>query len=333
MNITEVRVKLMRNRSDRLRAFCSITIDDDFVVHDLRVIEGRKGFFVAMPSRKLADNCPRCGSKNELRSKFCSDCGARLAEGRQKNVKRDKVHVDVAHPINTECREMLQERVLAAYEEEVASGGEGAGAGAEGDYYDEPEGEDEYYEEEAVAEAEAEQEAEIVMEVLTVVEEVEAELDEEQEVAFSLEPAHEDILEKEEEVGDLVESSLAEEKPFAEALDGDRGGGGGAGRRARSPVAEEEVIEPEPVARAGAGPRARARGAPRPMRRRRAARGARGRVRAGHPLRPIRPQAGLLRARLRSPQSACATQAKGTTGAPLCECAGFVGLSRRESLY
>ena len=135
MNITEVRVKLMRNRSDRLRAFCSITIDDDFVVHDLRVIEGRKGFFVAMPSRKLADNCPRCGSKNELRSKFCSDCGAKLEEGRQKAVKRDKVHVDVAHPINTVCREMLQERVLAAYQEEAAKGGEGAEAGTEEDYY------------------------------------------------------------------------------------------------------------------------------------------------------------------------------------------------------
>ena len=51
MNITEVRVKLMQNRSDRLRAFASITIDDDFVVHDLRVIEGRSGFFVAMQVR------------------------------------------------------------------------------------------------------------------------------------------------------------------------------------------------------------------------------------------------------------------------------------------
>ncbi len=196
MNITEVRVKLMRNRSDRLRAFCSITIDDDFVVHDLRVIEGRKGFFVAMPSRKLADNCPRCGSKNELRSKFCSDCGARLAEGRQKSVKRDKVHVDVAHPINTECREMLQEKVLAAYQEEAANAGEEAEPAIEEDYYGEPESTDEYYEEEAEAEAEAEEE-----------------------VIFPLEPAHEDILEKEEEVGNLMESALAEDDAFAETLE------------------------------------------------------------------------------------------------------------------
>ncbi len=117
MNITEVRIKLMRNRSDRLRAFCSITVDDDFVVHDLRVIEGRKGFFVAMPSRKLTDNCPQCGSKNELRARYCSNCGQELDEERA--AERDKFHVDVAHPINTPCREMLQETVLAAYEAEI----------------------------------------------------------------------------------------------------------------------------------------------------------------------------------------------------------------------
>ncbi|MFO7955571.1 MAG: SpoVG family protein [Candidatus Brocadiia bacterium] len=121
MNITEVRVKLMRNRSDRLRAFCSVTIDDDFVVHDLRVIEGRKGYFVAMPSRKLTDNCPNCGAKNELRARYCNNCGTELDEARATEGPnaRDKFHVDVAHPINTPCREELQETVLAAYEAEL----------------------------------------------------------------------------------------------------------------------------------------------------------------------------------------------------------------------
>ncbi|NLW51679.1 MAG: stage V sporulation protein G [Candidatus Brocadiaceae bacterium] len=119
MNITEVRVKLMRNRSDRLRAFCSITIDGDFVVHDLRVIEGRKGLFVAMPSRKLTDNCPGCGGKNELRAAFCGECGKRLGQDRADKAT-EKSHVDVAHPINTPCRETLQETVLAAYRDVVA---------------------------------------------------------------------------------------------------------------------------------------------------------------------------------------------------------------------
>jgi stage V sporulation protein G len=122
LNITEVRVKLMHDRSDRLRAFCSITIDDDFVVHDLRVIEGRKGFFVAMPSRKLSDNCPKCGAKNDLRAAYCSSCGKKLDENRAggPDVSHDKLHVDVAHPINTECREEIQGIVLEAYEDELA---------------------------------------------------------------------------------------------------------------------------------------------------------------------------------------------------------------------
>ncbi len=120
MNITEVRIKLMRQRTDRLRAFASITIGDDFVVHDLRVIEGRNNFFVAMPSRKLSDSCLRCSAKNELKAKFCSSCGAGLDENRATRGPqvRDKFHVDVAHPINTACREMLQSTVLAAYREE-----------------------------------------------------------------------------------------------------------------------------------------------------------------------------------------------------------------------
>ncbi|MFO8008014.1 MAG: SpoVG family protein [Candidatus Brocadiia bacterium] len=154
MNITEVRIKLMRNRSDRLRAFCSITIDDDFVVHDLRVIEGRKGFFVAMPSRKLTDNCPACGSKNELRARHCSNCGQKLDEERAAD--RDKFHVDVAHPINTPCREMLQETVLAAYQAEMERLDQGLepqreyeGEGLEelAEDYTEPEVEEEEYEE------------------------------------------------------------------------------------------------------------------------------------------------------------------------------------------
>jgi len=121
LNITEVRVKLLGGRSDRLRAFCSVTLDDEFVVHDLRVIEGRKGLFVAMPSRKLSDNCPSCGGKNHLRAKYCSECGAKLDEQRARD--RDKFHVDVAHPIAPRCREFIQSVVLEAYEREAASRG------------------------------------------------------------------------------------------------------------------------------------------------------------------------------------------------------------------
>ena len=120
MNITEVRVKLTEAKKNRLQAFCSITIDNDFVVRDLKVIEGHKGAFVAMPSRKLTDRCSKCGEKNHLMAKFCNECGTKLDEKRaSRGAGRLKLHADTAHPINSSCREVIQEKVLAAYMEEV----------------------------------------------------------------------------------------------------------------------------------------------------------------------------------------------------------------------
>lgn len=84
MNITDVRVRVL-TRDSRLRGIASITIDNDLVVHDIKIIEGDKGWFIAMPSRQTADG--------EYR--------------------------DVVHPLNTETRLMLQELVLAKYREAV----------------------------------------------------------------------------------------------------------------------------------------------------------------------------------------------------------------------
>ena len=56
MEISEVRVKLVNNKDDRLKAFCSVTMDNEFVVRDIKVIEGVGGFFVAMPS-VFVNNC------------------------------------------------------------------------------------------------------------------------------------------------------------------------------------------------------------------------------------------------------------------------------------
>ena len=121
MEITEVRVKLVTNPSERLRAFCSVTLNGDFVIRDLKIIEGVNGVFVAMPSRKLADRCPRCGCKNHLRARFCNDCGAHLRENRapKDGQGRSKLHADIAHPINAACRERIQNAVVEAYEAEI----------------------------------------------------------------------------------------------------------------------------------------------------------------------------------------------------------------------
>ena len=83
MQITDVRVRKVVAKEGKLKAVVSITIDDEFVVHDIKVIEGEKGLFIAMPSRKASDG--------EYR--------------------------DIAHPITSGTREMLQKLILEKYEE------------------------------------------------------------------------------------------------------------------------------------------------------------------------------------------------------------------------
>ena len=81
MRITDVRVRKMTQDS-KMKAIVSITIDDEFVVHDIKVIEGEKGLFIAMPSKKANDG--------EYR--------------------------DIAHPINSETRDKIQSIILESYE-------------------------------------------------------------------------------------------------------------------------------------------------------------------------------------------------------------------------
>jgi stage V sporulation protein G len=121
MEITEVRIKLMEDSDDRLQAFCSITFDNCFVVRDLKIIDGTSGPFVAMPSRKLTSHCHQCGSKNHLKAQFCNQCGARLREDRaiRDSEGRAKLYADIAHPINSQCREMIQNRVIVEYRTEL----------------------------------------------------------------------------------------------------------------------------------------------------------------------------------------------------------------------
>ena len=114
MEITEVKIKPVGNRSDRLKAFCSITFDDAFVVRDLKIIDGPDGLFVAMPSRKLTEHCPACHAKNSVRARYCDQCGKSLPESVQNG--HDKTHADIAHPINSATRSYIQQTVIAAFD-------------------------------------------------------------------------------------------------------------------------------------------------------------------------------------------------------------------------
>lgn len=119
--VTEVRIKLTDDPRNKLRAYASVTIDDAFVVRDLKIIDGSKGPFVAMPSRKLADHCPRCHHKNHLRAGYCNQCGNRLDPDRALKDERGRarLHADLAHPINSTTRIELHKAVVRAYAEEA----------------------------------------------------------------------------------------------------------------------------------------------------------------------------------------------------------------------
>ncbi|MCL2623374.1 MAG: SpoVG family protein [Planctomycetaceae bacterium] len=120
MKITEVRIKLIDTPTERLKAFCCITFNHCFVVRDLKIIEGSHGLFVAMPSRKLMVHCPKCRVKNHVKANYCNQCGFRFDHSchRRFGIEKIKLYADIAHPINTVCREMIQDMVVAAYHEE-----------------------------------------------------------------------------------------------------------------------------------------------------------------------------------------------------------------------
>jgi stage V sporulation protein G len=121
MKITEVRIKLVHAPGDKLRGFATITIDDALVIRDIKIIDGTRGLFVAMPSRKLQDRCPSCACKNPLRSRYCNDCGGRLRERRGPTDAsgRVRLYADIAHPIHQEGRDQVQSRVVEAYHREI----------------------------------------------------------------------------------------------------------------------------------------------------------------------------------------------------------------------
>ena len=127
MKVTDVRLRLVRDdNAERLRAFATITFDHEFVVRDLKVIEGKEHVFIAMPSRKLRFACPKCSFKNEIESHFCNKCGVTLPLVREEDLLGSQdlklSHRDIAHPITKDFREYLHSRILEAYRKESSSG-------------------------------------------------------------------------------------------------------------------------------------------------------------------------------------------------------------------
>jgi stage V sporulation protein G len=126
MEITEVRVFLKDSADKKLKAYATVTFDNVFVVRNIKVIQGSNGVFIAMPSRKVKHPCPKCSFKNELRSRYCNQCGAQLSVPvvpsavSENNAQAE--HKDIAHPVTQEFREKLQKKVLSAFDLEVKKG-------------------------------------------------------------------------------------------------------------------------------------------------------------------------------------------------------------------
>jgi len=118
MNITDVRIKLVEDNQDRLKAFCSITFDDEFVVRDLKIIRGPRGLFVAMPSRKITVKCRGCSTRVDNKSRYCVNCGAQMERQRAES-ERTRQYADIAHPINSGCRTRIESAVMNAFDCEI----------------------------------------------------------------------------------------------------------------------------------------------------------------------------------------------------------------------
>lgn len=87
MKISDIRIRLVKKEDSKLKAVASITIEECFVVHDIKVIEGTEGIFISMPSRKTPDG----------------------------------EYKDIVHPINTPTRELIRDAIIAEYEKALAA--------------------------------------------------------------------------------------------------------------------------------------------------------------------------------------------------------------------
>jgi len=119
-SVTSVRLKLPgREISDnhkRLLAYVDIVIDNSLVVRDMRLVDGFTRRFIAMPSKPHRRACKECGGTNRLAARFCNDCGKAMILYDFNAPDSLKEYCDIAFPISTEAREVMEKAVIAEYE-------------------------------------------------------------------------------------------------------------------------------------------------------------------------------------------------------------------------
>ncbi|HRS26468.1 MAG TPA: SpoVG family protein [Methanofastidiosum sp.] len=117
MKITSVEISLVSEKANsRLRGYAKVVFDDVFAVSNIRIIEGRGGLFVAMPSREKTRPCPSCNTTVAFRDAFCKKCGSSLTV-----VRSAAWYKDVAYPVTSTFAKQLSDRILMEYEKYLKS--------------------------------------------------------------------------------------------------------------------------------------------------------------------------------------------------------------------
>ncbi len=118
MQVSDVKVRLVGRPGQKLRAFCSVAIDDVLVIRDFKVFEDSDGPFLAMPSRLRFERCPACAAKVAADAAYCSHCGKKLDLSNAVDDETPR-HVEIVYPTRRTMRRHLEDRILEAYRAEV----------------------------------------------------------------------------------------------------------------------------------------------------------------------------------------------------------------------
>lgn len=132
MDVSEVRVTLVGDGGQEgLLAYCTVSFDRVFVVHDIKLVRLGDRHLVSMPSRKITAHCPQCREQNHIRAEYCNRCGEkldrpkipRISPGLESRLDKDRprdavYHIDVAHPISREFRTNIERLVVEEYRRE-----------------------------------------------------------------------------------------------------------------------------------------------------------------------------------------------------------------------
>jgi DNA-binding cell septation regulator SpoVG len=105
-------------KGSRLLGYCSVTVSG-FVIRDIKILRGKGGMFLSMPSHPAKDRCPDCGQKNDVQAPFCNWCGVALGFNRAATDARGRplLYHDTVFPSNPEARAAIESAVFRAFDE------------------------------------------------------------------------------------------------------------------------------------------------------------------------------------------------------------------------